>query len=438
MQGQTSFYLHSSKNRRLYPSNKYPVTHLIDSQTIQQKLAKQPIYVKHFKYTFLLLLVFTLTSATFFRVHIYVYNSFFGPFHHNLDEFIEHIRDFEKGQSWFKRIEFIQIELGENNIRNPINTYETIRKYSDPYTRRNHIATYKKVKKPNIYIKLPTRSQANFHAHHPFHFSSYSIRTLQCIAKVLQSKSELTYKTWIEKSEYVKYINDEYSKNSTAFNILVLTKCGILIGYLYRPIYDKAFLPTKEYTFYANDIAFDATRQYCSFYPLFLCSLIFAGLFLKALFYFLIYLSNIIRFKLFHRIGFLSFPLNLSEKSIEELWLLNIEHPPHQQLLQLDEFIDKSEHRFHDQLFIIENDFEQLFVVLFERKLHEELVLENDFSPFFICPVTDIRKIMLYEGICYGNDLSWIPWSSTMTNEENCADWLHGKLMEISKDYKNQ
>lgn len=429
------FYLHSNKNRRLYPSIKYPITHLIDSQTIQQRLLKQPIYVKHFKYTFFLLLLFSLISTIFFRVHIYVYNSFLGPFHHNLDEFIQHIQNFENGQSWFKKIEFIQIELGENNIQNSINTQNIIRKYSDPYTRRNHIATYKKAKNPNIYIKLPTRLQQNFHAHHPFDFSSYSILTLQCIVKYLQSKS--TYKTWIEKSEYVKYINEEYSKNSTAFNILILSKCGILIGYLYRPVYDKAFLPTREYKFHANDIAFDATRQYCSFYPLLLCSLVFIWLFLKALFYLLIYLSNYIRYKLFHRIGFLSFPLKLSEKIIDELWLLNIEDIPYKQLLQFDEFIDKSKRKFQNKLFIIENHIQQLFVVLFQQELHEELFLENDSSPFIICPVKDI-KIVHYGGICYGKDLSWIPWPFIMTNEENYADWLHEKLMEISEDYKNQ
>jgi hypothetical protein len=436
---QISFYLHSNKNRRLYPPNKYPLTHLIDYQSIQSHFSKQPIYVKHFKYTFLLLLLLVLTTTIFFQIHIYIYNLLFGPFHQNLEEFIEHIKNFENGQSWFKRIEYIQIELGENNIQNPISKYDSIKKYSDPITRQNHIATYKKVKKPNIYVKLPTRTQKNFHAHQPFHFSSYSIRTLQCIVRNLQSNSEITYQTWIEKSEYVKYIDKEYAKNSTLFNMLVLTKCGILIGYLYRPMYEKAFIRNQEYKFYNNDVAFEARRQYCSFYPLVICCLIFLWLFLKSLFYLLIYLSNLIRYKLHFKCSLISYPLNLSSDVIDELWYLNIDDTPHEQLLQLDELIQRTQHKLNNQLFIVENEFEQLYVVLLKTKLYENSQFDNDLSPFVICPVTDIRKILQYRGICYGEDSSWIPWPSTMmTDEHNCSEWLHEELMEISEDYKNQ
>jgi len=435
---QTSFYLNLNKNRRLYPPIKYPLTHLLDYQNIQQRLLKQPTYVKHFKYTFLLLLLFILITTIFFRIHIYVYNSFFGPFHQNLDEFIEHIDDFENGQSWFKRIEYIQLELGENNIQNPMNSYDNIKRYSDPFTRRNHIATYKKVKNTYIYVKLPARTQTNFHAHLPFHFSSYSIRTLKCIVKNLQSNPETTSKILVEKSEYVKYINEEYAKNSTLFNMLVLTKCGILIGYLYRPIYEKAFIRNREHKFYTNDIAFDAQRRYCSFYPLLLSSFIFLWLFLKALIYLLIYLSNIIRYKIFYKYGINLFPLNLSSNVIDELYLLNIEGLPHQQLLGLDELIQQSQHKFNNQLFIIENNFEQLCVVLLKKKLYENSYFENDLSPFVICPVTDIRKIVQYQGICYGEDSSWIPWPFETTDEQDYSEWLHEQLMEISEHYKEQ
>jgi hypothetical protein len=362
-----------------------------------------------------------------------------GPFHQNFEEFIGHIKNFENGQSWFKRIEFIQIELGENNIQNPIDTYKTIRRYSDPITRRNHISTYKKVKNLNIYVKLPTRSQNNFHAHHPFHFSSYSIRTLQCIAKTLQLKSEIIYKTWVEKSEYVKYINEEYAKNSTLFNILVLTKCGILIGYLYRPMYEKAFIPTGEHQFTKYDIAFDATRQYCSYYLLVICSLFFVWLFLKGLYYLLIYLSNIIRFKFLYKYGLLPISLDLLPDILEELWLLDIDDTPHKQLLQLDELIQRSQHKFNNQLFITETNIEQFYIVLLKTKLYEYLHFENDLSsPFIICPVNGIRKIVQYRGICYGEDSSWIEWPSMFTDEHNYSEWIHEKLMEISKHYKEQ
>ena len=160
---QSSFYLHSNKNRCLYPSNKYPLTHLLDYQSLQRRLSKQPSYVSHFQYTFVILLSIVLFCGVYFQTHIHIYNSFFGPFHFNLKEFVEHVKNFENGQSWFKRIEYIQIELGEKNVQNPVNSADTIRRYSDPFTRRNYIATYKKIKKPSIYVKLPVRSQTYFH-----------------------------------------------------------------------------------------------------------------------------------------------------------------------------------------------------------------------------------------------------------------------------------
>ena len=277
-----------------------------------------------------------------------------------------------------------------------------------------------------------------FTKHHSFDFSLYSIRTLQCIAKNLQLNSEITYTTWIEKSEYIKYISEEYSKNSTRFNILVLSKCGILIGYLYRPVYERAFLPAREYTFYENDIALEMTRPYYRFYPLVIGSLIFSWFFLKALFYLIIYLSNKIRLKFFDKYGFLSFPLELVPDVLEELWLLDIDEYPHKQLLQLDEMIQQSQYKINNQLFIIQNDYEQLFVVLFQINLHEKTDCQDELSTFTICPVTDIRKIVQYGGICYGEDSSWIPWPTTTTQEENYSEWLHAELMELSEHYKKQ
>ena len=430
----TWFYLHSYRNHRLYPTTEYPLTHFLSDRSLAYLFRHQSRYVGHFTWTFLLLFVFLFVTTIFFRLHIYVYNSFFGPFDYNLEEFTQLTRTFDTNQSWFKTIEYIQVELGEDNIQNQVDTSRIIRKYSDRFTRRHHIATYKQVLKPNIYVKLPSRSQTNFHARHPFRFSSFSIRTLRCIVKQLQSHSP----DWIEKSEYLKYINEQYAANSTRFNVLVLSKCGILVGYLYRPVYDLAFLPTREHTFYSYDIAFDATRQYCSYYPLIVCTLIFLWLFGKALFYLLLFLFSYLRKQLCQRISFLSFPLYLSDEVIEELWYLNIDKTPAEQLLQLDRWIRQSEHQFDQQIFLVKNNFEQIFVILFQSKLNELSDDQFDSSPFVICPATDIKKIVQYGGICYGKDSSWIPWPSTINNTENYVEWLHLQLIEISEDYKKQ
>ncbi|CAF2710007.1 unnamed protein product [Rotaria sp. Silwood2] len=436
---QSSFYLHSNKNRQLYPSSKYPLTHLIDRHSIEHRLLKQPKYVKHFQYSFAFLIIFILIIVLFFRGHIYFYNSFLGPFHLNLDEFVKHVETYhQNNQSWFWKKEYIQVELGENNIQNPLNTYETIRYYSDPRTRRNHIATFKHLKKPKIYIKLPTIWQKHAQSRLPFHFQSYSISTLQCIIRNLPLDSAFTYRTWVEKSEYVNYINEQYTANSTRFNMAVLTRCGILIGYLYQPVHEKAFLPTREHTFYSYDIAFNAICQYYSFYKLFICGLILIWLLLESLYNFTIYVSNILRFKFFYKFGLLSFPLALWSDIVEELWLLNLDNSPHEQLLQLDEFIRQSKHIYNNQLFIIENYSEHLFVIILRKNLNENLNAQDELSPFIICPVTDIRKITEYEGICYGPDSSWISWPTMPPNEQNCSDWLHEELIQISNDYKKQ
>ncbi|CAF3564289.1 unnamed protein product [Rotaria sp. Silwood1] len=438
---QSSFYLHSFRNRHLYPASNYPITHLLDRLNVDHLLLNQPSYVEHFKYTFILLLICTLTGTIFFRLHIQVYNTILGPFYYNQEQFIEYVNRYQQDQSFLSRfwkIEYIQVELNENNVQNPLSTYDTIRQFSDPRTRRNHIATYKRIKRPAIYVKLPTHSRKQFHARHRFHFKSYSIRTLQCIIRNLPSSSTDIYRTWIEKSDYIQHINTEYTKNSTEFNKAVLTKCGILIGYLYRPIYEKAFIPTNEHKFTSFDIALNMAEEYYSFYTFLICGLIFIGLFLKSLFYLIFYFSNIVRSQFLHRLGIFSFSLKLLPDVLEELWLLNFDGYPHEQLLQLERIIKKSDHVFGKNLAIIQNNYDHLFVVILKVNLNERLDGHDESSPFIICPVTDIRKITQYGGICYGKDLSWIHWPIVEMNEQNCAEWLHEKLMEISDVYKKR
>jgi len=143
--------------------------------------------------------------------------------------------------------------------------------------------------------------------------------------------------------------------------------------------------------------------------------------------------------KFLYKYGLLPLALDLPPDVLEELWLLNIDDSPYKQLLQLDEFIQRSQHKFNNELFIIETNVEQLYIVLLKIKLYKYLHFDNDFSsPFIICPVNDVRKIVQYGGICYGEDSSWIPWPSMFTDEHNYSEWLHEELMEISEHYKNQ
>ena len=432
------FYLYSKENRRLYPPSTYPLAHLLYRLSIRRRFLQQPNYVRHFKYSFVLAVILFLICTIFFQVHILIYNSLFGPFHLNLDEFTEHVEIYKNNQAWLWRKEYIQVELGENNIQSPASTYQTIRKFSDPQSRRNHIATFKNLKVPKIYVKLPTRGQKYAHTRFPFHFQRYSILTLKCIVKNLPLNLTSTDRTWIEKSEYVNYINEQYEKNSTQFNMAVLTKCGVLIGFLYRPVGERAFLPTHQHEFHASDIVLDVTKQYCSIYLLVIGELIFIWLSCKSLFYLILHVRNTIRLKLSTKFGLFLYPLDLSTDVLEELFLLGMDVPPYQQLLSLDEFIRANRSHCNNQLYIIENCYEQLFVVLLRRNMNEELNAEEQLSPFIICPVTDIRKITAIRGICYGNELSWIPWPIMLPNEQNYSDWLHEELMQISQVYRER
>ncbi|CAF0838252.1 unnamed protein product [Adineta steineri] len=442
---QDPFYLYSSQNRRLYPISDYPITHLLDRINIHCRMLKQPIYIKRFLYAFIFLLLWTLFDTFFFRLHAKIYNATFGPFHFNQKQFVEYVNQYKNDQSFlpqFGRIEYIQVELNEDNIQNSIGKYDTIRRYSNPRTRDNHIATYKKITHPSIYVKLPTNSQKRFHLHHPIHFQSYSIQTLQCIVRNLPFNSAYTYRTWTEKSEYIQYINEEYAKNSTEFNKAVLTKCGVLIGFLYRPRYERGFTGRGEHTFTSDDIALNMTHSYYFFYLLLFFGLIFICLCLICLIYFILYLSNIIKFKVFHPFGIWSLSLKLSPDVIEELYLLNVYGSPHEQLLELDRLIKESSNKYAEKLVIIRNASDDLFVVLLKMNENEGLDLTDESSPFIVCPATDIRKTTHNNGICYGKDSSWIPWPwpwpVIVTEENEYANWLHHRLIEISDVYKQR
>ncbi|CAF0793165.1 unnamed protein product [Adineta steineri] len=439
---QKSFYLHSSQNRRLYPVSDYPITHLLHRRNIHHRRLEQPIYKKNFHGTFNFLVFWTLAGAFFFQFHVQVYNAMFGPSHFTQKQFVKYVNQFKNSQSFLSKfggIKYIQVELNEDNIQNSISQYDTIRQFSDSQIRDDHIATFKRIKHPFIYVKLPTNSQKYFHRHHPIRFQSYSIQTLQCIVRNLPRNSAYTYQTWTEKSEYIQYINEEYAKNSTEFNKAVLTKCGVLIGYLDELLYERAFTGRGEHKFTSYDIVLNMTDSYYYSYFLYLFyGIIFIVPFLICLKNFSRYLSNIIKFKLFRLFGICLFSLELSPKVIEQLRYLNINGLPHEPLLELDRLIKESSYKYWENLVIIRNDSGQLFVVLLKMGENKRSDRVDKSSPFSICPVIQIRKITHTDGICCGKDLSWIRWPVATTGRHKYANWLHHQLLGISDNYKRR
>ena len=75
-------------------------------------------------------------------------------------------------------------------------------------------------------------------------------------------------------------------------------------------------------------------------------------------------------------------------------------------------------------------------MIILTVALDEKLYAQSELSPFVICPVNDIRKITVNQGIGYGHDLSWIPWPTADVNRQNYSVWLHDELMGLSEVYR--
>lgn len=363
---KTSFVLHSETHRRLYPASQFPLTHFVDRQNVARQCFERRSFLRPAFYWFLSCFVFTLFVCAFFRTHLYLYNEFSGPFHVNHEALEGHVTNYNK-HSWCQfRREYFQVELGGDNIRNPASSAETIRVVSDPETRRNHIATFEKVYRLSIYVKLPTRSMEYFHRRFPFDFRLFNLSTLKCVAKRLISDSNNTHAQWLDKSDYVSFIDGEYARNSTRFNSLVLSKCGVLVGYLYRSVYEIAFNGSRKHDFYPTTVAFDVSSAHASTLSLLFQSFLCMMLFLRGIYSLSIYLVVFIRGRCLHPRGISSFHLEFSADLVEELYLLNSDAPVEQQSLQLDSYLARSEHRFRNRMFIIENDAQHMFVLFLQ------------------------------------------------------------------------
>ena len=426
---KTSFVLHSTKHRLLYPASRFPLTHCVDRQNLLRRCPRQPTFLRRGIGLFLSCLALTLFVCAFFRTHVYLYNQLFGPFHVDRQALASNVKSYDEKHWWSWRKEYFQVELGEGNIQNPSSSHETIRRYSNPRTRRHHVATFKRVDWPSIYVKLPTQSVKSFHRRFPFDFRLFTFATLQCIVRRLGSPSDRT--------DYVRFIEEEYASNATRFNTLVLSKCGILVGHLYRPEHELVFLPSREHYFNSRDMALDITSAYASIFSLFVQSSLAMALLLSSIYHLVVYLSVLLHVRYLHPRGIFSFPLEFSADLVEELFLLNSDEPVEIQLFHLDGYLQRSEHRFQEQIFVIENDSQHSFVLLLRAPLNE--LGHIDDPPFLICPVTDIRRILHDQGICFGSDSSWIPWPTAIANSpQNCSEWLHEALMQTSDHYRRQ
>lgn len=177
----------------MYPTSRYPLTHCIDRQNVARQCLEHSM--------FLWSLTSTLIVCAVFRTHVYLYNEFVGPFHVDREALAIHVNNYDQHFRWALRKEYFQVESSEGNIQNLASSAETIRRFSDPRTRQNHIATFKRVDRPAMYVKLPTPWAKYFHHRFPFNFRSFTTSTLRCLVKRLTSDSDMAFKQWISKAE---------------------------------------------------------------------------------------------------------------------------------------------------------------------------------------------------------------------------------------------
>ncbi|CAF1494059.1 unnamed protein product [Didymodactylos carnosus] len=367
-----------------------------------------------FKYLFMMLIT-TILIAILLKCHTVVYNYLFGPFHMNIEQFQEYLKLYKtRNYSWtysLFREDLIQIELGENQLEN--------RNYREQYYFNKLISSYKMVKQikikstlypNNLYVRLPAKHNFYFNKKIPYKFHKFSIKTLRCIVKNLNSYE---YQSWLEKSDYIKFINEKYLNNSFEFNELVITKCGIYIGYLYS---------SSSYTYYADDIVLNSSEPYLTevlFYLiLFGCSIIL-WLLLISLFYLCSYLFTL---------QIIKFKINLHHDVLEYFHLLSVDH-----LKSFEELLFYHSSNIHEsqQLFILDN-----YIVLFKLNTKELnfYILQRyvDQSPFCLIKINSVTWINT-DGIYYKHNESTrlIRWPG-----QSYHQWLHQKLIETNLNYK--
>ncbi|CAF3845012.1 unnamed protein product [Adineta steineri] len=147
---------------------------------------------------------------------------------------------------WFRfQPDYIQLESGQDPIDE--SSKNSFRTFYGHHSHGQLLYKFHHVTKPTIntssmilFIKFNAYEQSNFGKLYPYDFQSFSIKILRCIVREFHD-SPTEYINWFEKSLYVEKIKEMYNENPTFFNKVVISKCGILIGYLYQP--------TNEYVF---------------------------------------------------------------------------------------------------------------------------------------------------------------------------------------------
>jgi hypothetical protein len=100
----------------------------------QQKRQDRVHKIQKMKFTFCLLLCSLAVLA--FRLHLKTYNVLYGPFHANLSNIYSRYRNYEGQFYWSFYTEYLELELGEDQIEEgpQLYTYHYLHPYRYPST----------------------------------------------------------------------------------------------------------------------------------------------------------------------------------------------------------------------------------------------------------------------------------------------------------------
>lgn len=382
-------------------------------------------------------LLFTIILLCLSQCHTHVYNALNGPFHLNLTEFITHWYIYNGNVSversflsnlFLLEKKYLQIELGENKIDE--NLKDVFYIYRDFSTKKNVIYTFNPIKDQNItrlpmqlFVKLPTNLQFTFHQRLPYRFELFSSDTLICISQQINISQEVYYSNW-KNGTLIRLIEEIYDENMTDFNMKVISKCGILIGYLYnypREIVFSAY-SDKIFKFTAYVAVFNAYSSY-SYYMIDVLGV-----------HLLSYILIIILNDLFHilRLVRYSYCLSISDDTRRTLDRFNIDSIEKLNYLLLN---TTTENNYHNQLFLINDQ----YLVTFQFNLDERnpKILRQFYkkTPFMIINTEDIVGIGS-NGIPYVYSSFSDRISPPKINNNERLNWLHRRLMVCSPNYR--
>jgi len=325
--------------------------------------------------------------------------------------------------------EYLQIEVGEDKIDDdPLHIYGVY--YRHPKYEKL-LYTFNPIKEQSIanlpiqlLVKLPTNLRSYFHKRLPYHFELFNSNTLKCIAQQINISPNF------ENSMHIKLIEKIYDQNATDFNMKVITKCGILLGYFYDCQAETVFtlssnIPNKFTSFAA---AFDASSSYSPNMTYFFGSLLLLCCFKLIIEIFI---------DLFQFLWYIS----IRPKLVISLDLQDTLNKFNINSIQMFDYLLMStlnENNYYNQLFLVREQ----HLIIFKVNLNEcdPNVLCQFYTtiPFVIIDIDSIIEInsdyiSILDG-SYGKKIS-LPKIDNNNNNDK-ADWLHERLMDCSANYR--